>query len=219
MTFSFLLLFYVVLRNSLAERKALVEELRRKGIEDERVLSAFLKIPREIFIPEIYRPLAYEDCPISIHQGLTTSAPSTIAFMLQNLLVKEDSKVLEIGTGSGYQTAILCLLAKEVFSIERLRVLGMEAKKKVISLGIKNVSFRFGDGFFGWEEESPFDRIIISACLETIPNPLLAQLKDGGRIIYPKKVGEKQFIYLCLKLSEKIKLRPLREVIFSPLVR
>lgn len=203
----------------MAKRKALVEELKKKGIEDKRVLFAFLKVPREIFIPETYRPLAYEDCPIAIHRDLTTSAPFTIAFMVQSLLVKEDAKVLEIGTGSGYQTAILALLAKEVFSIERIKSLGRRAEERLFGLGIKNVFFRFGDGFLGWEEEKPFDRIIISACVETIPPPLLAQLKDRGRIVYPRKVGEKQFIYLSLKLGEKIKLRPLREINFSPLVR
>ncbi len=203
----------------------LVEELKKKGIEDRRLLSAFLKIPRELFVPVIYRPLAYEDVPIplfpkgEVFSPITTSTPSTIAFIVQSLLVEKDSKILEIGTGSGYQTAILAHLGKEVFSIERIESLGIEAKERILSLGIKNVHFRFGDGSLGWEEEKPFDRIVISAGCDTIPPPLLAQLRDGGRAIYPVKRGEKQFLYLCLKLGERIKLRPLREVNFSLLVR
>jgi protein-L-isoaspartate(D-aspartate) O-methyltransferase len=218
------LLSFRVSYNSVSGQKHLVEELKRKGIEDKRILDAFLQIPRELFVPEIYRPLAYEDVPIPLSpietsSLLTTSTPSLIAFMVQNLLIERDSKVLEIGTGSGYQTAILAFLAKEVFSIERVKSLGQAAKERIISLGIKNVHFRFGDGFFGWEEEKPFDRIIIGCSCETFPPPLLAQLRDGGRAIYPQKRGEKQFLYLCLKLSDRIKLRPLREVNFSLLVR
>ncbi len=205
--------------NPIWQRQFLIRELREKGIKNEALLNAFLRIPREIFVPEPYRSLSYEDCPIPIDWSITTSAPSTIAFMIENLDLKKEFALLEIGTGSGYQTALLAQLVTKVFSIERIKSLGIEARRRILRLGIKNVEFKFGDGSSGWEEKKPFDRIIISAAVETLPSPLIEQMSDGGKIIFPLKRGERQFIYLCLKTGEKIKLRPLREVNFSPLRR
>ncbi len=183
----------------------MVEELRRFGIEDERVLSAMEKIPRHLFVPEHLRHLAYEDSPLPIGHGQTISQPYIVALMTQALELKGDEKVLEVGTGSGYQTAILCELSREVFSIERIPELAEGARRRLEELGYRNFHIRVGDGTLGWPEEAPFDRIIVTGGLPEVPRPLEEQLREGGRLVAP--IGGRFDQDLCLFLKEKGRLR------------
>lgn len=164
-------------------------QLIPRGIKDERVLAAMRKVPRHLFVPEFIRHSAYDDMALPIGDDQTISQPYMVAIMTEFLELKGDEKVLEVGTGSGYQAAILAELSKEVYSIERIPSLADEARRRLTELGYENVYVIVGDGTKGLAEKAPFDRIIITAAAPKIPEPLINQLKDGGIIIAP--VGER----------------------------
>lgn len=164
-------------------------QLIPRGIKDERVLAAMRKVPRHLFVPEFIRHSAYDDMALPIGDDQTISQPYMVAIMTEFLELKGDEKVLEVGTGSGYQAAILADLSKEVYSIERIPSLADEARRRLTELGYGNVYVIVGDGTKGLAEKAPFDRIIITAAAPKIPEPLINQLKDGGIIVAP--VGER----------------------------
>ncbi|MFH1269675.1 MAG: protein-L-isoaspartate(D-aspartate) O-methyltransferase [Candidatus Omnitrophota bacterium] len=200
-------------------RKRMVEEqLMPRGIKDERVLSAFYKIERHKFIPEDARTSAYADFPVSIGEGQTISQPYIVALMTECLALTGKERVLEIGTGSGYQTAILAELAAEVYSIERFEVLASKAQAIIDELGYKNIKIKSGDGTLGWKEESPFDRIIITAASPKIPMPLLEQLNDNGKLILPLGESLSQVLTLVEKKEGKLKSIDVCGCVFVPLI-
>ncbi len=170
----------------LDERLHMVEhQIRRRGITDPRVLAAMTRVPRHLFVPPQWREEAYEDYPLPIGEGQTISQPYIVGLMTEALDLGGAEKVLEIGTGSGYQTAILAELAREVCTIERIPELSEQARKRLLTLGYTNVRFFVGDGTLGLPEEAPFDRIIATGALPSIPDRLLQQLADSGIIVAP----------------------------------
>jgi protein-L-isoaspartate(D-aspartate) O-methyltransferase len=164
---------------------ALAGALRRDGIRDERVLAAVAQLPREAFVPELLRTAADDDRPLPIGHGQTISQPFVVAYMTERLHLAGTERVLEVGTGSGYQTALLALLAEEVFSIEIIPALADRAREVLGRLGLANVRLRTGDGSLGWPEEAPFDRVMVTAAAERVPSALVAQLAPGGRMVIP----------------------------------
>jgi protein-L-isoaspartate(D-aspartate) O-methyltransferase len=183
-------------------RNQLAKVLKAKGIEDEKVLKAIRKIPRHLFIDSSFESHAYQDKAFPIAAEQTISQPYTVAFQSQTLALKNGEKVLEIGTGSGYQTAVLLELKTEVYSIERQRELFKKASLFLPKLGYIPKKFIFGDGYKGLPEQAPFDKIIVTAGAPIVPKPLLAQLKVGGRLLIP--VGDKtQIMTLFIRISEK----------------
>jgi len=171
-------------RNKNVKAEELAKDLKRKGIRDERVLAAIAKIPREQFVDKSMAEYAYLDRPLPIEEGQTISQPYTVAFQTELLQLKPDEKVLEIGTGSGYQAAVLCEMGAKVYSIERYEVLYLTAKETLHKLGYYPHLF-FGDGYEGLPEEAPFDKILITAAPEEIPEKLKKQLRIGGRMVLP----------------------------------
>jgi protein-L-isoaspartate(D-aspartate) O-methyltransferase len=171
-------------------RKLMVEEqLIPRGIKDKAVLDAMLKVPRHVFVPWSLRHAAYDDRPLPIGEGQTISQPYMVTVMTELLEVDSNSKILEIGTGSGYQTAVIAEIAKEVYTVERIEKLSDKAKDILIKLGYKNIHFKVGDGTLGWEEFAPYNGILVTAAAPYIPETLKAQLSDNGKIVIP--VGEK----------------------------
>jgi len=167
-------------------RQRMVEkQIRARGITDERVLRAMLAVPRHLFVPQSERRQAYEDYPLSLGYGQTISQPYIVAYMTEALHLDGDEKVLEIGTGSGYQAAVLAECAKSVFTIEIIEPLCESAKQRLAELGYSNCSVRCGDGYAGWPEEAPFDAIIVTAAPKKTPRTLIDQLAPGGRMILP----------------------------------
>ncbi len=183
-------------------RESMVQyQLANRDIFDQRVLKAMSIIPRHKFVPEHEQEYAYEDRPLAIGELQTISQPYIVALMTQYLGVEEDSRALEIGTGSGYQMAILAEIGKEVYSVDRIGSLLERAKRLLTSLGYGNIYFKTGDGTLGWQEESPFDRIIVTAAAPKIPEPLFEQLAIGGKMIIP--VGSKFVQELTLVVKKK----------------
>ena len=195
-------------------------QIASRGVGDPRVLDSMRTTPRHLFVPENLIGQAYNDTPLPIGEGQTISQPYIVAFMTEKLGLEGGEKVLEIGTGSGYQAAVLSLVASEVYTIEIKRVLYERTKKKLEELGYDTIRTRFGDGYHGWEEAAPFDCIMITAAVNHVPPPLLTQLKDGGRIILP--LGE-PFDYFGQKLvvitreGDEFFLRELLGVRFVPM--
>jgi len=185
---------------ALARRKMVQEQLLARGIKDERVLRAMMKVPRHLFLEEGLWSQAYGDFPLPIGEGQTISQPYIVALMTEALRLKGDDKVLEIGTGSGYQAAILAELAERVFSIERISSLAAKARRILDELGYANVLIKVSDGTYGWEEEAPFDGIIVTAGAPEIPKTLLRQLKVGGRLVIP--VGN-EYSQTLLRIARK----------------
>ena len=168
------------------EREHMVEsQLVRRGIKDRRVLDAMRQVPRHLFIPKDMRDLAYCDGPLPIGQGQTISQPYIVALMTELLELTGQEKVLELGTGSGYQAAILSRLVSQVYSVERHAALAEQAEKVFAQLGYDNIVIKVGDGTLGWPEHSPYDAIIVTAAAPDIPQPLTDQLADGGRLVAP----------------------------------
>ncbi|MBI5739339.1 MAG: protein-L-isoaspartate(D-aspartate) O-methyltransferase [Nitrospirae bacterium] len=169
-----------------AQRQRMVrEQIAGRGIKDERVLDAMAKIPRHLFVEDPLKRQAYEDHPLPIGEGQTISQPYVVALMTEALKLKSSDRVLEIGTGSGYQAAVLAEIAGEVYTIEIRERLKETASRLLSDLGYENIKTKYADGYFGWEEYAPFDAIIITASANHIPPPLLKQLKEGGRLIIP----------------------------------
>jgi len=175
-------------------------QIKVRGVTDERVLKAMGKVERHLFVPLTHRHLSYEDYPLPIGEGQTISQPYIVALMTELLELKGEEKVLEIGTGSGYQAAILAELAKEVYTVEILEPLADRSQKLLKELGYKNIKVKHGDGFLGWPEHAPFDAIIVTCAPEKIPPALVEQLAEGGRLVIP--VGAH---YQELKQLKKIK--------------
>ena len=166
-------------------RREMVEEIRARGVKDSAVLAAMGSVPRHLFIPEEERGNAYEDRPLPIGYEQTISQPYIVALMTSLLGVRPNSRVLEVGTGSGYQAAVLSRLVGEVYSVEILKPLGERARRTLAELGYRNVHVRIGDGYKGWPGAAPFDAIIVTAAPPSIPEPLLKQLKVGGKLVIP----------------------------------
>lgn len=193
--------------------------LKDSSITDKKVLKAFLQIPREEFIPIKYREKAYHDYPLPIGEGQTISQPSLVALMTQLLKLKGGDKVLEIGTGSGFQAAILSSIAKEVYSIERIPKLAKKAGGVLAKLGLKNVTALVGDGTLGLPKFAPFDAIIVTAGAKSIPQTLLEQLKVGGRMVIPTSDdGYGQVLKVVKKLKDRIVIEEIEPVAFVPLI-
>ena len=179
-------------------------QIRSRGIGDQRVLKVMETIPRHLFVDEALRDQAYNDNPLPIDERQTISQPYIVALMTEALNIKGNEKVLELGTGSGYQTAILAELAERVFSIERIASLASGARKILDSLNYYNVAIRVGDGTYGWKEESPFDAIIVTAGAPDIPKTLVEQLVVGGRLVIPIGGRHSQALIKLTRLSEDI---------------
>lgn len=201
-------------------RRKLLALLYRQGITDLDVLAALQTIPRERFVEPQYAPEAYENHPIPIGFGQTISQPYIIAKMTETLALKPDHRVLEIGTGSGYQTAILARLAREVFTIERIEALSDQARRILQELGYANVHFRVGDGTLGWPEYAPFDRILVTAAGPQVPPSLAEQLAEGGRLVIPVQspTAQHQGLYAYTKTEDQLEPLYLGGCRFVPLI-
>jgi len=184
--------------------KMVDSQIRSRGVTDERVLKAMGKIPRHLFVDEGLIEQAYNDNPLPIGERQTISQPYIVAVMTEALELKGSEKVLELGTGSGYQAAVLAELAERVFSIERIATLASKARKVLESLGYFNVVIRVGDGTYGWREEAPFDGILVSAGSPDIPVPLVQQLTVGGRLVIPVGGRYTQTLYRVTRFSENV---------------
>lgn len=166
-------------------REMVAHDLRERGIRDTRVLTVMGEVPRHLFVDKRYRDQAYADHPLPIGEGQTISQPYVVALMTEALKLKPSDRVLEIGTGSGYQAAVLAGIVKDVFSVEIRKALSDRAAGRLKALGYRNVVVKYADGYFGWEKFAPFDAIIVTASANHIPPPLIKQLKEGGRLIIP----------------------------------
>ena len=197
----------------------LIGQLIRQGIRDERVLAAMANVPREAFVDEAFAHQAWENMALPIGFGQTISQPYIVARMTEQLLMGSPSSVLEIGTGSGYQTAVLAQLVNHVYTVERIKTLQYQAKRRLQRPDLHNVSTRHGDGWAGWPTKAPFDAIIVTAAAPVVPEALVQQLKVGGRLIIP--VGEsrsEQQLLLIEKTSTRVRTERLEAVRFVPLV-
>ncbi len=207
-------------KDPVARQRMVREDIQRRGIDDQRVLQAMLKVERHLFVPESYRPMAYADRPLPIGEGQTISQPYIVALMTYHLHLKPADRVLEIGTGSGYQAAVLGELTKEVYSIEIIEQLTRTAGERLqaLALGYKNVWVKCGDGFYGWPEHAPYDAIMITCATATIPEHLVEQLGEGGRMILP--LGAEPFVQsltVVTKQAGKLEKKPVTDVVFVPM--
>ncbi len=196
------------------------QTIENRGVKNKTVLQSMRTVPRHLFIPQKNVPNAYEDRPLPIGYGQTISQPYIVAYMTDAIDPKPHQKVLEIGTGSGYQAAILSGLVKEVYTIEIIPELGNTAATRLKNLGYKNVAVKIQDGYFGWAAYAPFDAIIVTAAAEYIPPSLIEQLKDGGKIVIP--IGSpfmNQMLMLVEKKGKKITTKSLMPVVFVPFTR
>ncbi|WP_410016330.1 protein-L-isoaspartate(D-aspartate) O-methyltransferase [Sodalis sp. C49] len=198
--------------------QALLEQLRQQGIRDERLLQAIESVPRERFIDEAFEHKAYDNTALPIGSGQTISQPYIVARMTELLRLQPTSRVLEIGTGSGYQTAILAHLVQHVCSVERIKKLQWQAKRRLKQLDLHNVSTRHGDGWLGWPSRGPFDAIIVTAAPPEIPSALMAQLDEGGIMVLP--VGEDtQDLTTVTRQDGEFRVETVEAVRFVPLIR
>ena len=202
------------------ERREMVEhDLKGRGITDKQVLEAMADIPRHLFVDEKLRKKAYEDHPLPIGEGQTISQPYVVALMTEALHLSSTDRVLEIGTGSGYQAAVLAEIVNHVYTIEIRKSLAEKASKRLKELGYNNIEVKYGDGYFGWKEHGPFDAIIITAAANHIPPPLIKQLRDGGRLIVP--LGPTlyfQTLTLVKKQRSDLKVKQMGSVRFVPMI-
>jgi protein-L-isoaspartate(D-aspartate) O-methyltransferase len=198
---------------------ALIAELQRQGIRDERVLSAIRRVPRERFVPDAPLEHAWANVALPIGANQTISQPYVVALMTTSLGLSGSERVLEIGTGSGYQAAVLAEVAAAVYSIERHEALANAARTLLADLGYRNVEVHVGDGSLGWPEEAPFDRIIVTAGAPKVPSPLLQQLRpDGGRIVIPVGESDDQVLLMVERRTDRFQEQPLGPVRFVPLI-
>ncbi len=198
-------------------REKMVEtQIRARGVKEPRVLAAMLKVERHLFVPKKLQSQAYQDHPLPIGEGQTISQPYIVALMTELLDLKGGEKVLEIGTGSGYQAAILAELVQEVYTIEIVESLASSARKKLDELRYRNIQVRAGDGYKGWPEAAPFDAVIVTAAPDHIPQPLIDQLKEGGRLVIPVGSGY-QTLKKLMKKGGKIETQDVIPVLFVPM--
>lgn len=188
---------------AIARRRMVAEQVVARGVKDQRVIDAMLRVPRHLFVPEALAAQAYSDFPLPIGERQTISQPYMVAVMSEALQLKGGEKVLEVGTGSGYQAAVLALLARQVFSLERIPMLARQARRTLDGCGFARVNVRVTDGTFGWEEEAPFDGIVVTAGAPAVPQPYRSQLAIGGRLVIP--VGDRlsQVLMRVTRLSER----------------
>lgn len=202
-----------------AARQQMVEgQLRQRDIRDERVLQAMSTVPRHLFVPPAWRSQAYDDGPLPIGEEQTISQPYIVAVMTESLRLKGTETVLEIGTGSGYQAAVLSVLSKQVYSVEIIPELAATARERLTALGYKNVEVIVGDGNLGWPQGSPYDAIMVTAAAPRIPPALIEQLAEGGRFVLPVEIDNEQHLLRLQKVEGKITQEDLGLVRFVPLV-
>ena len=201
-----------------SRREMVEKDLRGRGIKDQRVLEAMSRVPRHLFVAKRQRPSAYQDRPLPIGEHQTISQPYIVALMTELLELKGGEKVLEVGTGSGYQAAVLSRIVREVYTIEIIPSLAERAKETLAQLGYSNVWVKAGDGFFGWEEKGPFDAILVTASAKKIPDPLWHQLREEGRLVMPLE-GERQRQRLVRvrKIAGRRHVEDITGVIFVPM--
>jgi protein-L-isoaspartate(D-aspartate) O-methyltransferase len=201
-----------------ARERMVEEQFLSRDIRDTRVLDAMRRVPRHVFVPEEHRHLAYRDSPLPIGQSQTISQPYIVALMTQMLALQGDETVLEIGTGSGYQAAVLSLVAREVHTVERHEILAKRALDCINALDIKNVIIHVGDGTRGWPANAPYDAIIATAAAPKVPNPLLNQLADGGRLVIPVGARIGQYLEIWSRVGENFDHQRTVAVAFVPLL-
>ena len=200
-------------------RRKLIEEIRARGVDELEILQLFDRVPRHIFLPDGVQPRAYEDAPVPIGFGQTASQPSLQAYYLSILRPEPDDVVLEIGTGCGFLTALLCLMADRAYSVERIRELSQRARKALDDFGAKNAALLVGDGTIGWKKYAPFDVIVVSAASPSVPQALVDQLADGGRTLIPAGTREVQELILVEKTGFAVTQKPVSgAVTFVPLL-
>jgi protein-L-isoaspartate(D-aspartate) O-methyltransferase len=201
------------------ERSAMVrDQIARRGVENKRVLAAMRRVKRHLFVPSRHQASAYDDHPLPIGKKQTISQPYIVAFMTEALRLPSGARVLEIGTGSGYQAAVLGEVAKEVYSIEIVPELGKQARKLLKRLGYRNVHVRIGDGYAGWPKKAPFDGVILTAAPVSIPHPLIKQLKKGGALVAPVGAsGNQRLIRITKSKDGTIRREHLMDVRFVPM--
>ncbi|HZC67169.1 MAG TPA: protein-L-isoaspartate(D-aspartate) O-methyltransferase [Nitrospirales bacterium] len=201
-----------------ARLKMIEEQLVHRGITDSRVLEAMRKVPRHLFLEEALADRAYDDSALPIGEKQTISQPYIVALMTQALALRETDRVLEIGTGSGYQTAILAELAERVYSIERVKSLALQSRERLDQMGYRNVAIRIGDGTYGWADAAPFDAILVAAGSPRVPPLLVEQLREGGRLVIP--VGDRNVQRLQLGVKERGQLivSDLGDCVFVPFI-
>ncbi len=223
--FTLILLSFINCKNTMAQdwmalrEKMVNEQLKTRDIKSPEVLNAMQKVPRHLFVPKNFQKFAYNDRPLPIGLDQTISQPYIVAFMTEQIKPKPDMKVLEIGTGSGYQAAVLAELGCEVYTIELLGELSEKAKKVLADLDYNNVHVMTGNGYLGWPEHAPFDAIIVTAAPENIPPKLIEQLKEGGTMILPVgPVHSLQHLKIVTKKNNKITTRKLMPVRFVPMI-
>jgi protein-L-isoaspartate(D-aspartate) O-methyltransferase len=206
---------YEALREQMVQRQIIA-----RGVQDPRVLEAMRSVPRHLFVPKRYRASSYEDHPLPIGKGQTISQPYIVAYMTEALELTPDDRVLEIGTGSGYQAAVLAELVREVYSVEIIESLGNQAEKQLKERGYDNIWVKIGDGYKGWPEKAPFDAVIVTCAPEHVPQALVDQLREGGRLIIP--VGGArgvQKLVRAVKYKGALKTDELLPVRFVPMVK
>ena len=199
-------------------RARLVEQLRARGYEDLAVLRAFGTTPRHLFVPEALRSRAYEDAALPVGRGQTISQPSTHAAYLQMLALQGPERVLEVGTGTGYQAALLACLASQVFTVERVADLAAQARRSLAAAGVTNVTVLVGDGTLGWRPYAPYDAILVAAAGPRVPKPLLDQLADGGRLVMPVQGPDTQELVRVTRAGAGFATEGLGPVSFVPLI-
>ncbi len=199
------------------QRQQMVDQIRAHGLTDPTVLAAMEAVPRHLFVPEGERFRAYEDQPLPIGNGQTISQPYIVALMTSLLEVEPGDRVLEVGTGSGYQAAVLSKLVREVYSIEIIKPLGDRARRTLAELGYRNVHLRIGDGYEGWRSASPFEGIIVTAAPPRIPEPLLQQLKTGGKLVIPVGNAYQDLLVLTKRRDGGFDRRNVLPVLFVPM--
>jgi protein-L-isoaspartate(D-aspartate) O-methyltransferase len=192
-------------------------QIERRGIRDQRVIEAMREVPRHLFVPERFRFMAYDDSPVPIGFEQTISQPYIVAYMLQSLKLTGIEKVLEIGTGSGYQSALLARLCEKVYTVEIIHELATRAEAMIDQLGLSNVKMQCGDGYLGWPKAAPFDRVIVSAAPGQVPRPLVEQLQPGGRMILPLGDFDQRLLLIHKTATNKIFRRKLVPVKFVPM--
>ena len=200
------------------QRQQLISELRNAGFPDERILSVIATTPRELFIDDAQRNMAYSDCALPIAMGQTISQPLMVALMTQALQLSGKERVLEIGTGSGYQTAILARLAAHVYSVERFQQLAYHAARRLMQLAITNISLYVGDGSLGWPDAAPYDRILVAAAAPEVPQQLVDQLVTWGILVIPVGSQQRQELLVVHRAPWGPEIRSLGGCVFVPLV-